>query len=42
MKRLARAAAACSDFAAATVFSGSYARSGDTSSETNPSTPAVL
>src|SRR6266404_1954477 len=41
MRRLGRKARACRDLAAAMVLWVSYARSGETSSETQPSTPRV-
>ena len=41
MKRLRRPARACSSLATASVVFVSYARSGETSSDTKPSTPQV-
>ena len=42
MKRLGRPARACKSLAAASVLAVSWARSGDTSSDTHPSTPLVF
>src|SRR5207237_9994223 len=42
MKRLGRPARACRAFAAARVLAVSWARTGETSRDTHPSTPCVL